>query len=60
MNAILKYNKNTQKVTIEDDCCDFVIIEVVDGDDELMISFDHEVRPDLLSDDHPDEILDTE
>lgn len=60
MNAILKYNKNTQKVTIEDDCCDFVIIEVVDGDDELMISFDHEVRPDLLSDDNPDEILDTE
>ena len=60
MNAILKYNKNTQKVTIEDDCCDFVIIEVVDGDDELIISFDHEVRPDLLPDDNPDEILDTE
>jgi|14BtaG_2_1085337.scaffolds.fasta_scaffold48265_2 hypothetical protein len=60
MNAILKYNKNTQKVTVEDDCCDFVIIEVVDGDDELMISFDHEVRPDLLSDDNPDEISDTE
>lgn len=60
MNAILKYNKNTQKVRIEDDCCNFVVIEVVDGDDELMISFDHEVRPDLVSDDNIDEILDTE
>lgn len=60
MNAILKYNKNTQKVTIEDDCCDFVVIEVVDGDDELMISFDHEVRPDFAPDDNTDAILDTE
>ena len=60
MNAILKYNKNTQKVTIEDDCCNFVVIEVVDGDDELMISFDHEVRPDFVSDDNIDEILDIE
>jgi len=48
MEAILKYNKNTQKVTIEDECCDYVICDIAENDDEVIIRFDHDIKPELL------------
>ena len=48
MEAILKYNKNTQKVTIEDECCDYVICAITENDDEVVIRFEHDIKPELL------------
>ena len=48
MAAILKYNKNTQKVTIEDECCDYVICAITENDDEVVIRFEHDIKPELL------------
>lgn len=48
MESILKYNKNTQKVTIEDECCDYVIYAITENDDEIIIRFEHDIKPELL------------
>lgn len=48
MESILKYNKNTQKVTIEDECCDYVIHAITENDDEIIIRFEHDIKPELL------------
>ncbi len=48
MEAILKYNKNTQRVTIEDECCDYVVLDIIESDDEVVIRFEHDIKPELL------------
>lgn len=60
MKAILKYNKNTRKVTIEDERYDYAAFHVTESDDEVIIKFEHDIKPELLPEPFFDQIEPTE
>lgn len=49
MEVIIKYNKNTQKVTFEsDEVSEYSTLFVVETDDEISMRVIHEIKPEAL------------